>query len=129
MIDLHSRRIVGWAMKPSLAKDLVVDALLMAVWQQPKQTVIVHSRQGSQYGRDAWLRLSGSPANAEHVAPGQLLGQRGRRSFFSSLKKERVKKRIYRTRRDARADIFDFIEALHRKQRHSQLGDVSLEAF
>ena len=50
--------IIGWAMQPTLARDLVVDALLMAVWRRkPKARVIVHSDQGSQYGSDDWLRF------------------------------------------------------------------------
>ena len=53
VMDLYSRMIIGWSMQPTLARDLVLDALLMAVWRRkPRQTVIVHSDQGSQYGSD-----------------------------------------------------------------------------
>ncbi len=107
VIDLHSRKVVGWSMKPTLARELALDALLMALWRRkPSQPVIVHSDQGSQYGS----------AVAE--------------SFFSSLKKERIRKRVYKTRDLARADVFDYIEVFYnRTRRHSHLGGVSPEAF
>ena len=58
VIDLFSRKVVGWSMKPSLARELVLDALLMALWRRkPTQSVIVHSDQGSQYGSDDWQRF------------------------------------------------------------------------
>ena len=58
VMDLYARKIVGWSMKPTLAKEIVLDALLMSVWRrQPNKTVMVHSDQGSQYGSDDWLRF------------------------------------------------------------------------
>ena len=132
VLDLYSRKVVGWSMKPSLAKDLVVDAILMAVWRRrPKSNTIIHSDQGSQYGSDAWLRF----CREHRLQPS--MSRRGNcwdnavaESFFSSLKKERIKKRIYKTREIARADIFDYIEVFYnRKRRHSHLGGVSPEAF
>jgi len=58
VIDLHSRKVVGWSMKPTLAKEIVLDALINAVWRRkPKQSVVVHSDQGSQYGSDDWPRF------------------------------------------------------------------------
>jgi putative transposase len=132
VMDLYARKIVGWSMKPTLAKELVLDALLMAVWRRsPQERVVVHSDQGSQYGSDAWLRF----CDAHRLDPS--MSRRGNcwdnavvESFFSSLKKERIKKRIYRTRDLARADIFDYIEVFYNRQRrHSHLGGVSPEAF
>ena len=132
VIDLFARNVVGWSMKPTLAKELVVDALLMAVWRRkPKDTVIVHSDQGSQYGSGDWLRF----CREHQLEPS--MSRRGNcwdnavaESFFSSLKKERIKKRIYKTRELARADIFDYIEVFYnRTRRHSHLGGVSPEAF
>lgn len=132
VVDLYARKVVGWSMKPTLARSLVLDALLMAVWRRrPQQRVVVHSDQGSQYGSDDWLRFCSS----HNLDPS--MSRRGNcwdnavaESFFSSLKKERVRKRVYRTREEARADIFDYIEVFYnRKRRHSHLGDVSPEAF
>jgi putative transposase len=132
VLDLHSRAVVGWSMKPTIAKELVLDALMMAVWRRkPVQEVIVHSDQGSQYGSDDWKRF----CDAKKLLPS--MSRRGNcwdnavaESFFSSLKKERIRKRIYKTRDLARADVFDYIEAFYnRTRRHSHLGGVSPEAF
>lgn len=93
--------------------------------------VLVHSDQGSQYGSDDWKRF----CQANNLEPS--MSRRGNcwdnavaESFFSSLKKERIRKRIYKTRDLARADIFDYIEVFYnRNRRHSHLGHVSPEAF
>ena len=132
VMDLYARNIVGWSMKPSLAKEIVLDALLMAVWRRkPTSSVLVHSDQGSQYGSDDWLRF----CKSNNLEPS--MSRRANcwdnavaESFFSSLKKERVKKRVYRTRELARADIFDYIEVFYnRKRRHSHLGGINPEQF
>ena len=53
VVDLHSRKVVGWSMKPTLARDIVLDALMMAVWRRkPQKRVLIHSDQGSQYSSD-----------------------------------------------------------------------------
>ena len=132
VVDLHSRKVIGWSMKPTLAKEIVINALMMAVWRRkPTTPVLVHSDQGSQYGSDDWLRF----CKAHNLEPS--MSRRGNcwdnavaESFFSSLKKERVKKRIYKTRDLARADIFDYIEMFYNQsRRHRHLGGVSPEAF
>ncbi len=132
VLDLHSRAVVGWSMKPTIAKEVVLDALMMAVWRRkPTHEVIVHSDQGSQYGSDDWKRF----CDANKLLPS--MSRRGNcwdnavaESFFSSLKKERIRKRIYKTRDLARADVFDYIEVFYnRTRRHSHLGGVSPEAF
>ena len=131
VIDLFDRKVVGWSMKPTLARELVLDAVMMAVWRRRPEKALIHSDQGSQYGSDDWLRF----CKANHLEPS--MSRRGNcwdnavaESFFSSLKKERVKKRIYKTRELARADVFDYIEVFYnRVRRHSHLGGVSPEAF
>ncbi|WP_312975545.1 IS3 family transposase [Atlantibacter hermannii] len=132
VIDLFAPNVVGWSMKPTLSRELALDALMMAVWRRkPDGEVIVHSDQGSQYGSDDWQRF----CRANNLAPS--MSRRGNcqdnavaESFFSSLKKERIRKRIYKTRDLARADIFDYIEVFYnRARRHSHLGGVSPEAF
>jgi putative transposase len=132
VMDLHSRMIIGWSMQPTLHRDLVLDALLMAVWRRkPKQPVIVHSDQGSQYGSDDWMRF----CKAHKLDPS--MSRRGNcwdnavaESFFSSLKKERIRKHVYRTRDLAKTDIFEYIEMFYnRTRRHSHLGGVSPEVF
>jgi len=132
VMDLFARKVVGWSMKPTLARALVLDAILMAVWRRkPKRKVLIHSDQGAQYGSDDWVRFC-----REHdLEPS--MSRRGNcwdnavvESFFSSLKKERIKKRVYKTRELARADVFDYIEVFYNRQRrHSHLGGVSPEAY
>lgn len=132
VVDLYARRVVGWSMSASLSRELVLDALLMAVWRRkPDGRVIVHSDQGSQYGSDDFQRF----CLDHNLEPS--MSRRGNcwdnavaESFFSSLKKERIRKRIYKTRDLARADIFDYIEVFYnRTRRHSHLGGISPEAF
>ncbi|MCQ0649385.1 IS3 family transposase, partial [Klebsiella pneumoniae] len=129
---LFARNVVGWSMKPTLSRELALHALMMAVWRRkPDGEVIVHSDQGSQYGSDDWQHF----CRANNLAPS--MSRRGNcwdnavaESFFSSLKKERIRKRIYKTRDMARADIFDYIEVFYnRNRRHSHLGGVSPKAF
>jgi putative transposase len=132
VMDLHSRMIIGWSMQPTMVRDLVLDALMMAVWRRkPRQRVIMHSDQGSQYGSDDWIRF----CKAHKLDPS--MSRRGNcwdnavaESFFSSLKKERIRRQVYRTRDLAKADIFEYIEMFYnRTRRHSHLGGVSPEAF
>lgn len=132
VLDLYARKVVGRPMKPTLVKELVLDALLMAlVRRHPQASVIVHSDQGSQYGSDDWVRF----CCANNLLPS--MSRRGNcwanavaESFFSSLKKKRIRRRIYKTRDLARADIFDYIEVFYNRQRcHSHLGGISPEAF
>lgn len=128
VVDLYSRMIVGWSMQPTLERNLVLNALLMAVWRRrPEDEVIVHSDQGSQYGSDDWIRF----CRDHNLQPS--MSRRGNcfdnavaESFFSSLKKERVRRKIYKTRDEARTDLFDYIEIFYnRKRRHSYLGQQS----
>jgi len=98
--------------------------------QEPKKTLI-HSDQGSQYGSDAWRRF----CRSNHLEPS--MSRRGNcwdnavvESFFSSLKKERIKKRIYKTRDLATADIAAYIESFYNTtRRHGHIGGVSPNAF
>ena len=131
VIDLYSRRIVGWSTKPTMARELVLDAILMAVRRRKPKHALIHSDQGSQFGSDAWRRF----CHAHHLEPS--MSRRGNcwdnavaESFFSSLKKERIKKRIYKTRAIANAEIYEYIEVFYnRTRRHSHLSGVSPEAF
>jgi putative transposase len=132
VMDLYSRKIVGWSMKPTIAREIVLDAILMAVWRRkPARQVLIHSDQGSQYGSDDWHRF----CKDNRLIPS--MSRRGNcwdnavaESFFGSLKKERVRKKVYHTREDARTDLFDYIEMFYNpRRRHSYLGNVSPEVF
>ena len=129
---LYSRKVIGWSMKPTLAKDIVLDAILMAVWRRrPNEPVIIHSDQGLQYSSGDWQKF----CQKHNLVPS--MSRRGNcwdnavaESFFSSLKKERIKKRIYKTREMARADVFDYIEMFYNRiRRHSHLDGMSPEVF
>lgn len=128
VVDLYSRIVVGWSMKPALTRELVLDALLMAVWRRrPTQPVIVHSDQGSQYGSDDVVRFCKDHGLIPSMSRrGNCFDNAVAESFFSSLKKERIRRRIYRSREEARADVFDYIEVFYnRVRRHSHLGHMS----
>ena len=125
VIDLYSRMVVGWSMKPNLHRDIALDALIMGLRRRnPQQEVLIHSDQGSQYASDDWSQLARS--NGFKIS----MSRRGNcwdnacaESFFSSLKKERIRRKIYPTFEDARTDLFDYIELFYnRKRRHSYLG-------
>jgi putative transposase len=131
VMDLFSRKIVGWATRPNLARELVLDAVLKAVRCRHPKRAVIHSDQGSQYGSDAWRRFCLS----HHLEPS--MSRRGNcwdnavaESFFGSLKKERIKKRIYKNREIAATDISTYIEQFYNPvRRHSYLGGVSPDTF
>ena len=119
-------------MKPTLARELDLDALLMAVWRRrPQRSVIGHSDQGTQYGSDDWLRFCRAN-NLEFSMSrrGNCWDNAVAESFFSSLKRKRVRQPVDKNRELARADVFDYIDVFcNRPGRHSYLGGVSPEAF
>jgi putative transposase len=96
-----------------------LDALVMALWRRrPVQKVIIHSDQGSQYGSDDWRRfLKANNLEASMSRRGNCWDNAIAESFFSSLKMERIKKRIYKTRDLARADVLDYIESFYNRTR------------
>ena len=109
MLDPYARKVVGWSMKPTLSPELALDALLMAgLRRKPAQPVLVHPDQGSQYGSYDWRRFC-HPNNLELSMSrrGNCWDNAVAEFFFSSLKKEYIRKCIYKTRDLARPDIFD----------------------
>jgi len=128
VLDLFSRRVIGWSMTSTLCTLLVKDALLMAIAERrPEAGLLHHSDRGSQYAsaeyqtvlNDHHLVVSMSRAgNCYDNAPVE--------SFFGTLKCELTHHRHYRTRAEARQDIFEYIEVFYnRKRRHSSLGYLS----
>jgi putative transposase len=120
VLDLYSRQIVGWSMKNNPRTDLVVDALLMALWKRkPKNKVMVHSDQGVQYTSSDWRSfLKDNNLEASMSRRGNCHDNAVAESFFSQLKAERVKRKIYKTRAIARADLFNYIELFYNVKRH-----------
>ena len=128
VIDLYSRRVVGWSMQSRQTTDMVLQALLMAVWRRKsKRKVLIHSDQGSQFTSMDWASFL-KHHNLEHS-----MSRRGNchdnavaESFFNLLKRERIRRRTYGTRAEARQDVFDYIERFYNPvRRHSTLGYVS----
>ncbi len=132
VMDLYSRRIIGWSMKATLAKEIVLDALLMAMWRRkPKQDVIIHSDQGSQYSSDEWTRFCQTHSLLPSMSRrGNCYDNAAVESFFGSLKKEKIRRHIFKTREAARAELFDYIEVFYnRARRHQHLGNMSPTAY
>ena len=128
VLDLYSRRAVGWSMQASMTSQLVADALMMAVWRRGRpQALLHHSDQGSQYTSEHFQKLlveQGITCSMSRA--GEVWDNSAMESFFSSLKTERVAKKVYRTRDQARSDVFDYIERFYNPtRRHSTLGYVS----
>ena len=131
VMDLFSRMIVGWAAQPTIHRELVLNAVLMAVRRRRPRSTLIHSDQGTQFGSDAWRRF----CRSNHLEPsmsrkGNCWDNAVAESFFSSLKKERIKKQIYKNRELAIAEVADYIDTFYnRTRRHSHLGGLSPEQF
>lgn len=128
VLDLYSRRIVGWSMHDSMTSQLVADALMMAVWRRGKPVALLHhSDQGSQYTSEHFQQLLKEQGiTCSMSRTGEVWDNSAMESFFSSLKTERTARKVYRTREQARADVFDYIERFYNStRRHSTLGYVS----
>jgi putative transposase len=132
VIDLYSRRVVGWSLADHLRVDLVKDALTMALWRrQPKAGLIHHSDRGSQYACHEYQALL-----AKHGICCRM-SRRGEgwdnavvERFFGSLKRERTHHRLYPTRAEAKGDVIDDIEMFYNsRRRHSYLGYASPMEF
>ena len=131
-MDLYSRRIIGWSMSRLLSRHLAVNALSMALAQRrPADDLIHHSDRGVQYMSDDFQDLlkkygitcsmSGKSSCYDTAVV---------ESSFASLKRERTRRKNYRTRDDARADVFDYIERFYnRKRRHGYVGNISPVLF
>ena len=131
VMDLFSRKIVGWATRSTIHRDLVLDAVMMSVKERQPQETIIHSDQGRQNSSDDWRRFCLSNGLKPSMSRrGNCWDNAVAESFFGSLKKERIKKRIYRNRDVATADVSDYIESFYNpERRHQHLGGVSPEVF
>lgn len=128
VIDLYSRRVVGWSMQGRQTTDVALQALLSAVWRRkPKNKVLIHSDQGSQFTSMDWASF------LKHHDLEHSMSRRGNchdnavaESFFNLLKRERIRRRTYRSREDARRDVFDYIEMFYNpKRKHARNGMLS----
>jgi putative transposase len=128
VIDLFSRRVVGWAVQSRQTSELAVQALLMAIWRRkPKPGLLIYSDQGAQFTSREWIAFL-REHHLEHS-----MSRRGNcqdnavpESFFQLLKREKVRRRKYRTREEARRDVFEYIELFYiPKRKHTNNGMLS----
>ena len=132
LLDLYSRRVIGWAMSATPDKHVAVAALQMAVDQrQPPPGVIHHTDQGALYTSGAYQQLLTQQGLVASMSrKGNCYDNAVVESFFSTLKNELVHDRDYHTREEARAEVFAFIEVFYNRQRlHQSLGYVSPVQF
>jgi transposase InsO family protein len=132
ILDLHTRRIVGWAMSDRMTSDLTIAALKMALLQrQPEAGLIHHSDQGSQYTDRAYqVLLKDYAIRGSMNGAGSWYDNAPMESFFGTLKSELVHHCVYHTRDEARADVFSYIESFYNRRRlHSALDYLSPEAY
>jgi len=115
-------------MKAEMTAELVTDALIMAIWRRGRpDSLLHHSDQGSQHTSEQFQRLMADHGiTCSMSRSGNVWDNAAMESFFSSLKTERCARKVYRTRDDARADVFDYIERFYNpRRRHSTLGYLS----
>jgi putative transposase len=132
VLDLCSRKIVGWSMADHMKTELVSDALTMAITRRGKHPGLLHhSDRGVQYASDAYqhlLQLNNMEPSMSRK--GNCWDNACAESFWATLKKELVNHEQYATRAQARQSIFEYIEVFYNRQRlHSSLGYLSPEAF
>jgi putative transposase len=132
VLDLFSRQVIGWSMRSRIDSELAINALLMAVWRRnPTAPVIVHSDQGCQYSSHDWqafLKAHGLVASMSRR--GNCYDNAVAESFFQLLKRERIRRKTYLDREEARRDVFNYIEMFYNpKRRHSYANDVSPVEF
>jgi transposase InsO family protein len=125
VIDLFSRAVVGWSMDARMKADLVKDAMLMAIWKRkPARGLIFHSDRGSQYASDSYRKiLKTHGVKASMSKKGDCWDNAVAESFFHTLKTELIHHCDFKTREEARAAIFEYIEVFYNRQRlHSANG-------
>jgi putative transposase len=132
VLDLYSRKVVGWSINNRMTKQLVINALQMAIWRRrPLTGLIFHSDRGSQYcSHDFQKLLKKNRMESSMSRKGNCWDNSVAESFFGSLKTERVYDSQYRTREEARGDVIDYIEMFYNSnRRHSYLGYLSPAEF
>lgn len=132
ILDLYSRAVVGWAMHQRMKTELITDALKMALMsRQQSNTLLLHSDQGSQYAAAEYQSLLASRGILCSMSrKGNCWDNAVAESFFHSLKTELVHHEDYRSRTEAKASIFEYVEVFYNRQRrHSHIGMMAPLAF
>jgi len=129
VLDLHTKQVVGWSMSRRQQRSLVLQAVLMALWQRDERTpVILHSDRGTQFTSDEYQRfLAGHNLTCSMSAVGSCADNAAAESFFGLLKRDRIHRRQYLTREEARADVFDYIERFHNPRMRRRMERQSRE--
>ncbi len=132
IMDLYSRRIIGWSLRERLTKDLVIAALNMALKQRNLSSdLLIHSDRGSQYASELYqLLLLKNGILCSMSGKGNCWDNAVMESFYRSLKVELIYQNHYQTRREAQRDIFEYIEIFYNRERlHSSLGYYTPEEY
>jgi transposase InsO family protein len=133
VLDTYSRKIVGWSIASDMQTSLVINALRMALGRRPERPakLVHHSDRGSQYASSAFQKLlEAHGIQCSMSRKGDCWDNAMAESFFATIKKERIEHVHYRTREQARADVFDYVEMFYNpKRRHSALGYVSPDDY
>jgi len=128
ILDMHTRKLVGWSMRDTLHAQIALEALTMAIERQkPAPGLIHHSDRGIQYAAETYRSaLAQSGITPSMSRKGDCWDNAPMESFFHTLKTERVHHRVYATRAEARRDLFGYIEGFYNSRRlHSALGYIS----
>ncbi len=131
-IDLYSRPAASWSMSPTMTAQLVIDALMMAIWRRGKPVALLHhSDQGSQYTSENFQKLLAEQGITCSMSKcGDCWDNAAMESFFSTLKIKRIHRKRYATPEEVRADVFDYIERFYNpRRRHSTLSQISPAEF
>jgi transposase InsO family protein len=132
ILDVFSRRVVGWAVSDRMTTKLATDALEMALWRrQPPPGLVIHTDRGSQYASGEYRkRLAAAGITCSMSRKGNCWDNAVAESFFATLKGELANDADWGTRNEARREIFEFVELYYNaKRRHSTLGYISPLAF
>lgn len=126
IIDLYDDQVIGWSMSSRMKKQLVIQAVLMALWRkQDKASVILHSDRGSQYTSHEYQQfLKDHKIISSMSAVGSCYDNAAAESFFGVLKRESVNRLHYVTRAEAGADIFDYIETFYNQRKRRKPGKI-----
>ena len=126
VMDLYSRRIVGWSMDKHTGRQLVLDAMTMALgYRQPAGPLVHHSDRGPQYTSDDFRALLDQHGiECSMSASGSCYDNAPVESFFALLKRERKRRRTYPTREVGMADVFDYIERFYNRRRRAHLSGL-----
>jgi len=129
VIDLHSSVVVGWSMSHRQETHLVLQAVLMALWQRSETgPVLLHSDRGCQFTSEEYQQfLKGHGLICSMSAVGSCADNAAAESFFGVMKRERVRRRHYLTRAEARADIFDYIECFYNAGKRHKIEQTNMQ--